>query len=186
MPAPNSSHHIRIGILCHSDQPGLSLSPGGPPAGFLAGVVGHWGVRRQPGSVIGKVWFNGAANAMRQGVVPIRAAARRHLSPSSGLSPLSLVLIFSDFFVIGQPPAGLVGMVQYLGSAVQNDFIHRALFFVCTSVADSSTRNSLELVLPIKRASGLSAVGSVGIRPGLCRWSALHLIFSPLRPPYDR
>ena len=84
-------------LLYHSDQPGLSLSPGGPPAGFLAGVVGHWGVRRQPGSVIGKVWFNSAANAMRQGVVPIRAAARRHLSPSSGLSPLSLVLIFSDF-----------------------------------------------------------------------------------------
>ena len=83
----------------------------------VSSVIG--GVRRQPGSVIGKVWFSGTVNAMRQGVVPIRAAARRHLSPSSGLPPLSPVLIFLIFFVIDQPPAGLVGMVQYCSARVQ-------------------------------------------------------------------
>jgi hypothetical protein len=35
-------------ILSYSDQPGWSLSSGGPPAGFWPGVIGHRGVRRQP------------------------------------------------------------------------------------------------------------------------------------------
>ena len=39
-------------ILYHSDQPGWSLSLGDPPAGFLASVTGHRGVRRQLRSVI--------------------------------------------------------------------------------------------------------------------------------------
>ena len=40
------------GLLYYSDQPGWSLSLGGPPAGFLASVTGHWGVRHHLGSVI--------------------------------------------------------------------------------------------------------------------------------------
>jgi len=39
-------------LLYHSDQPGWSLSSGGPPAGFSAGVIGHLGDRRQLRSVI--------------------------------------------------------------------------------------------------------------------------------------
>jgi len=99
-------------LLYHSDQPGWSLSSGGPPAGFSASVTGHWGVRRQLRSVIGEVWFSYTTNVMRRGAITIRGAARRHLSLSSGLSPLSPVLILFYFFVIDQPPAGLVGMVQ--------------------------------------------------------------------------
>jgi len=33
----------------------LVIVIGGPPAGFLPSVIGDWGVRRQPGSVIRKV-----------------------------------------------------------------------------------------------------------------------------------
>ena len=35
-------------VLSYSDQPGWSLSSGGPPAGFWPGVICHRRVRRQP------------------------------------------------------------------------------------------------------------------------------------------
>jgi len=52
-------------------------------------------------------WYYGGVSS------PSGPPPGEHLSSSSGLPPLSPVLIFSIFFVIDQPPAGLVGMVQY-------------------------------------------------------------------------